>query len=108
MGNPPANGWLDKEKGDGKWQRKEERSGIPLELSGSVGLVGRSVHNCGVSRTDRMIQRGRGETRNEGYQESTGERVDINMIPREAKTTRDLTIGKGSGSNRNVEGLETN
>lgn len=25
VGNPPANGWLGKEKGDGKWQRKEER-----------------------------------------------------------------------------------
>lgn len=27
---------------------------------------------------------------------------DINMIFREAKTTRDLTIEKGSGTNRNV------
>lgn len=48
-----------------------------------------------------MIQRGWAEARNEGYQESTGEHVDINMISKEAKTTRDLTIEKGSGLNRN-------
>lgn len=83
-------------------KRGGERRGIPLKLSGSVGLFGRSVHNCGVNSTDRMIQRGQAQTRKEGYQESTGERVDINMISIKAKTPRDLKIEKGSGTNRNV------